>query len=110
MPGENDPKIPRIPWKGSRPTEGTDLSNKLSSLEIIKQERERAERIVASSADYVLHISARRYANEHLAAVPPQTIQARFRSLPEPGKGVTYTEQQLAYALAFLDLTDEDFG
>lgn len=108
MPGDKDSKIPRIPWRGgSRSTESVDLSNQRVSPELIRQEREQAERMVAS-VDYIEHLSALAQANEYLATERPHMIQAYFRSLPKPDEGVKYTEQQLAYVLAFLMLTDED--
>jgi len=108
MPHDKDSKIPRIPWKGSRSTESTELPNQQGSLELIKEDRKKAEDIVAA-ADYVEYIAALGQASKYVATEPPQTIHAYFRSLPDLGTGVTYTEQQLAYALAFLMLTDKDF-
>lgn len=105
MPNEGGPKIPRIPWKGSRLSERANASNDSAVDEILQGDRARAEKIV-ERLDYAAQVSALKLAHDIVASESPESIVARFRSLPVPDDNVVYTEQQYSYALAFLMITD----
>lgn len=131
MPGDKDPKAPHIPWKGgeNKLKDIVDLNadtrhERLSGIyqatrlaflvsfapEIIAATRARAEKILQTRGDGGL-IAAMKMQNFIIDNTPPDKMVSQIEAFPLPPKGSTaYTasDRELAVALAFLDLTNDE--